>query len=350
MIVVIPTNRGVCLDYLRPLIDAGDRFIIVDDSEGSVAVDHPQFSVYSWQDRRRMLSDRDISIPKRNGACRDFGFYIAWKESDDDVVIALDDDCVVHEGFREAALKSLSDAPRPALMNDSLHCSVLDLFADTPQNLFPRGFPYSARCNYHRSTFTPPQSRSVKFSLGLWRGIFDVNAIDKLQGPSWSHPDAKLQHESVLVPPGRLISVCSGNMQFRREVLPAVYQLPMHVEALPGWVVDRYGDIWCGFILKTLMDLRGDAMAVGGPLVDHLIEGNNPKNIWKEHICHLVNDEFVGILMQAKERIRPAGYAEMMGAMNDEFCRAAGHCSPLLAPYLRHLACCLGAWLRALES
>ena len=111
------------------------------------------------------------------------------------------------------------------------------------------------------------------FNLGLWREYFDVNAIDKLQGPQFCYPDAELQHDSVILPDASLISVCSMNMQFRREVIPAVYQLPMHVEVMPGWVIDRYGDIWGGFILKTLMDLRGDRMAAGGPMIRHLAGG-----------------------------------------------------------------------------
>lgn len=53
---------------------------------------------------------------------------------------------------------------------------------------------------------------------------------------------------------------------------------------MPGWVVDRYGDIWGGFILKTLMDLRGEALAVGEPMIDHLKEGDFLRNIWQEHV------------------------------------------------------------------
>jgi hypothetical protein len=95
------------------------------------------------------------------------------------------------------------------------------------------------------------------------------------------------------------------NMQFRREVLPAVYQLPMHVPVLPHWVIDRYGDIWGGFILKTLMDIRGDTMVVGEPMIHHLKEGNFRRNIWQEHVCHLVNDEFIALLGEGATRIPP---------------------------------------------
>jgi hypothetical protein len=86
------------------------------------------------------------------------------------------------------------------------------------------------------------------------------------------------------------------NMQFRREMIPAVYQLPMHVPVMPHWVIDRYGDIWGGFILKLLMDIKGDAMAAGGPMIRHMKEGNFQRNIWQENICHMLNDEFIAIL------------------------------------------------------
>ena len=115
MLVVIPTSRAVSLEYLEPLIDFGARFIIVDDSEGKVRVDHPQFSVFTWQDQARMLGKDVIAIPRRNGACRDFGFYIAWRESAaDEIVIALDDDCKVEQpDFGQSVQAALSDTPRP---------------------------------------------------------------------------------------------------------------------------------------------------------------------------------------------------------------------------------------------
>ena len=351
MIVVIPTNRTVQLDYLEPLIAAGARFIIIDDSEGQIALDHPQFRVYNWADRRRMLGDLDVGMPKRNGACRDFGFYVAWKESDpDEIIIALDDDCALyHEDFAARVAQTLSVAPRPVANCNGIHLNIIDLYADVPRDLFPRGFPYSARPLYRGCALCEAAAREVKFSLGLWKDVFDINAIDKLQGPAWSHPHAELRHESVLIAEEFLVSVCSMNMVFRREVLPAVYQLPMHVPVAPGWVIDRYGDIWGGFILKALMDLRGDAMAVGGPMIRHLKEGNFQRNIWQEHICHLVNDQFIEILLAAKTRIRPTGYLEMMGALNEEFRRAAPDCSPLLKVYFEHLTGALEAWIAALQ-
>lgn len=351
MIVVIPSNREIELDYIAPLIDSGARFVVVDDSEGSITTDHPQFSVYNWNDRRRILGDLDPYFPRKNGACRSFGFFMAWKEGDaDEIIVALDDDCrVYHEDFAVCVESVLSDTPRPVASCEGAHLNILDLYDGAPPNLFPRGFPYSARLGYKPATIHGKASRPVTFSLGMWKRTFDVNAVDKIMGPPYVFPDIELKHESVIVAEGRFISVCSMNMQFRREVIPAAYQLPMHVEVIPGGVIDRYGDIWGGFILKSLMDLRGEAMAVGEPMIDHLKEGNIERNIWGENISHQINDEFLELLGHASANIDPGEYLDMMQALTDEFERQSLSASPLMKVYLETLVPSLRAWTKALS-
>ena len=351
MIVVIPSNRAINLGHLTPLIERGARFVIVDDSEGAIWVDHPQFEVYNWADRRRMLGPLDVGFPRRNGACRDFGFYIAWKNSDPgEIVVALDDDCVVyHPDFPEQVRDALSPRARPVVTCEGTHLNILDLYRGTAANLFPRGFPYASRIDHRGLQFKDAEARPVTFGLGLWRGVFDVNAIDKIQGPAYRYPDATLRHRSVIVERDKLISVCSMNMYFRRELIPAVYQLPMAVEVLPNWVVDRYGDIWGGFILKTLMDLRQEAMVVGEPMIHHLKEGDYVRNIRQEHVGHLINDEFVDLLLRVKESIRPTDYLGMMMEVHEGFRRHAHEASPLFKAYLEHLCVAMEAWNESLS-
>lgn len=353
MIVVIPSSREITLNNLSPLIDIGSRFIIVDDSEGSIKVDHPQFEVFNWSDRKKMLGELDFAIPKRNGACRDFGFYVAYKTSDDcEIIVALDDDCEVYcETFADQVRQVLSETPRRHMASSARHLNIIDLYKRMPDNLFPRGFPYTDRVHYVPSGLTnvKPVDGEVKFSLGLWKNIFDVNAIDKIQGPQYVHPDAELHEHSVIIPEGGLVSVCSMNMHCRREVLPAVYQLPMHVATMPDWVIDRYGDIWGGFILKVLMDKKGDPMAAGSPMIRHLKEGNYQRNIWQEHQCHMVNDEFIEILTRSAEQIQPGSYLQMLGDLNTQMAQNSRNASVMLKPYMEHLNRALDAWIRLLE-
>ena len=352
MIVVIPSNRSIDLSYLGPLIDSNARFIVVDDGEGSISVDHPSFSVYTWKDRRKMLGPLDRFFPRNNGACRSFGFYRAWHDSDPgEIIVALDDDCRVRSGdFAEQVARSLSDEARPEATTVGEHLNILDLYESNDGSLFPRGFPYSARVNYSGATVSGNARRNVVFSLGLWTGIYDINAVDKIGGNKYEFPDAKLQHRSVLVAAGKLVSVCSMNMQFRREVLPAAYQLPMHVPVIKDGVIDRYGDIWGGFILKTLIDIRGDGLAVGEPMIEHLKEGHFVRNIWQENLAHQVNDEFVRLLADAKPAIVSGRYLDMMEQLTSALRQRAGRCSPVLSRYTDHLMPALDAWTTALRS
>lgn len=352
MIVVIPSNRAVDLVYLRPLIDSGARFIVVDDSPGSIQVNHPSFEVFNWEARRRILGDLDSSFARCNGACRDVGFYIAWREADpQEIIIALDDDCEIEEPrFAACVEQALSPAVRPVFTGKGRHSNILDLYEESPAHLFPRGFPYEERRDYVRwKVGNSFDHRAPEFNLGLWRDVFDVNAIDKINGPEWRHPQATLTAESVVVPRGALVSVCSMNMQFRRTIIPAVFQFPMHVEVMPNWVIDRYGDIWGGFLMKMLMDIRGDALAVGAPMISHRKSGDMKRNSWQEHICHMVNAELIDLLCDAAGEVRAGDYLQMMGDAGEGISRRCCQTSPLLRPYMRHLTASMAAWLTALS-
>ena len=351
MIVVIPTAREVNLAYLAPLIDAGARFIVVDDSEGRVTVDHPRFQVLSWADHERLLGPNAVAIPRGTGACRDLGFYLAWKESEPgEMVIALDDDCEVFEPeFARSVERRLAEGTHVCAQGAGHHLNIFDLLTtDGDEAVFARGFPYSSRVGYRPWRFDGRISGTVRFNLGLWKGAWDINAIDKLTLSRTDFPETELVVASAVVPPGAFISVCSGNMQFRRELIPAVYQWPMNVEVLTGWTIDRHGDIWAGFALKKLMDKRGDLMSVGGPLVRHAREGPVNVNIAKEHLALIENEYFIELLAGACENLDAGDYLEMMSQLRERLRSSAEHARPILGAYLRHLDRCLGAWLTAL--
>lgn len=353
MIAVIPTCRSIDMRNVGPLIDSGVRFLIVDDSENTVKIDHPQFRVVNWSDRRRILGRNEIAIPRRNGACRDFGFYLAWKESDDDeIIIALDDDCMVESPDFVGKVRSLfRTCNHPTLSSSPPFYNHFDLFEEPDLSvMFPRGFPYANRITYQPYQPTDLITCPVLFNLGLWKGAPDINAIDRIGVDRTDFPEPGLRCDNIVLPHGTLTCVCSGSMQFRRSVIPAVYQLPMMVEIMPGWHIDRYGDIWAGYILKTLLDIRGDRMSVGGPLVRHLLTGPMQRNIRREHIGHLVNEEFLDILESMRADVKPGDYLDMMRQVHEILCSQTESASPLLRTYLRALTVSMGAWISALMS
>jgi hypothetical protein len=56
------------------------------------------------------------------------------------------------------------------------------------------------------------------------------------------------------------------NLAFRREVIPAFYQLPMDDNE---WDVGRFDDIWSGVFLKRTCDVLGKRIYNGFPLCEH---------------------------------------------------------------------------------
>jgi hypothetical protein len=56
------------------------------------------------------------------------------------------------------------------------------------------------------------------------------------------------------------------NLAFRREVIPAFYQLPMDDNE---WDVGRFDDIWSGVFLKRACDVLGKRIYNGRPLCEH---------------------------------------------------------------------------------
>src|SRR5262249_10704457 len=162
------------------------------------------------------------------------------------------DDCrVASSEFVDRTLDNLRPGRRPVVCGTGRFFNIFDLYDDPGvRQHFPRGFPYAARVGYRPWVVDHPVQTNVRMNLGLWYGALDVNAVDRLASGDADFPEARLRTESVVVPPGVLTSVCSGSMQFRRAVIPAIYQLPMNVPVIPGWTINRFGDIWGGFILK----------------------------------------------------------------------------------------------------
>jgi Reversibly glycosylated polypeptide len=351
MIVIIPTRRSISLDYLRPALDAGARIIVVDDTPGTIKVDHPQVEVYNWADKERIAGPWIKAFPGLNGACMSFGFYLAWRDAgDDEMILTLGDDCRLDlPDFVEKMENALSPREAPVAKTDGRFINYVELLKDCPPNLFTRGFPYSDRIGH--SPFEIGESVKVhpSFNLGLCQNVQDINAIDKIRNKDSVLPSIELKCSSVVIPPGKFVSVSSGNMQFRRRLIPIVYQLPMHFEVAPDWVVSRFGDIWAGFIMKALMDKAGDDFTIGDPWVHHVFPGDVTVNIWKEHIGIMVNDAFVALLDDSLPEVRVGAYADMVGDLAEAFQRRVHQCPRLLAPYITHLCDAWDSWLNALK-
>ena len=95
--------------------------------------------------------------------------------------------------------------------------------------------------------------------------------------------------------------------------------------------------------------IKGDLMAAGAPMIRHLKEGSHERNIWQEHTCHLVNDEFLAIVEKARAEIRPASYTTMMQHTAEILDRERQNSSAILRRYLDVQVPAMKAWAHILS-
>jgi len=111
----------------------------------------------------------------------------------------------------------------------------------------------------------------VVASQGLWTNVPDLDAVrilmdGDLQGQAETRLTADDFGPDFVAEPGQYLTVCSMNLAFRREVVPAFYQCPMDDNE---WSVGRFDDIWSGVFLKRAADVLGTDVVTGGPLCRH---------------------------------------------------------------------------------
>jgi hypothetical protein len=111
----------------------------------------------------------------------------------------------------------------------------------------------------------------VVASQGLWTNVPDLDAVrilmdGDLQGQAQTRTRRGDFTEDFVAAPDNYLTVCSMNLAFEREVIPAFYQLPMDDNQ---WDVGRFDDIWSGVFLKRACDVLGKQIYNGGPLCYH---------------------------------------------------------------------------------
>ena len=181
----------------------------------------------------------------------------------------------------------------------------------------------------------------------MWENVLDLNGVDKVQRdvagePVPTHPGLRGAQNYVAL--GN-IPVCGMNTAFVRDLVPAYFFLPdLWVD---GWQLSRHDDIWGGYVLKKLMDKRGDLFSYGRPIVEHTRQSNLNRVTVFEQYMHLMARQFFEIVDAAADAIRPASYADMFGAFTDAYRSGVGR-SPAPAHYrtvYRELGEAMARWV-----
>lgn len=283
--------------------------IVVDDSDGNLAP-APRGNVryFDYKAQKEVMGASWDAIPHRSAATRNFGHYLAYAEGFD-VIVALDYDCRTRTDWLAGHLGALGPVDGAVALRAPWINTV------TCEGFYARGFPYEFRDSELTAPERSTASGIVKMNMGVWDNILDLNGIDKLHRKP--PPDPGLHADGPVVALGN-VPVCGMNTAFARELTPAYFFLP-DLWVNGSWQLSRHDDIWGGYIVKRLMDLRGDLFAFGPPIVEHTRQTPLERVVVMEHWMHLMSVPFYELVDAAVGRVAADDYREMFGAFVEAY-------------------------------
>jgi Reversibly glycosylated polypeptide len=266
-VIVVPTTRQESiarfLDAWRGEFDGHHLIVVEDNPERSFELQATDLIHCSWEQIDQEFGAHAWIFPRRTDCIRSYGFYKAYQLAAD-MIVTLDDDCYpCTPRFLEAHYEHLTSPARSSP------------WVSTCKGLRPRGVPYEN---------TSRKSRCV-ISHGLWTGYPDYDALTQLVS---SRLDQGFEPINQVIPQGAYFPMCGMNLAWRPGVTPALYFLLMGKD----WPFDRFGDIWCGILVKRICDHLGYAVKSGEPLVEHDRASNVWANLKKEIPAYEVNETF----------------------------------------------------------
>ncbi len=214
------------------------------------------------------ISDYEHLIPEASHAQTSFGLLYLWANGFPYGVF-IDDDTLPHDDidFFGRHLRNLNyEGELETVTSDE---DWVNVCYQSDSGLYPRGYPYSAMDETVETERRPVSD--VVASQGLWTNVPDLDAVrilmdGDLNGQAQTRTTDEDFPRDFVAGEGQYLTVCSMNLAFRREIVPAFYQLPMDDNP---WDVGRFDDIWSGLFLKRACDVVGGSIYNGQPLCEH---------------------------------------------------------------------------------
>jgi hypothetical protein len=238
-------------------------------------------------------------IPYDSDNRRNIGYLMAL-QSGSDFMISIDDDnyCRPDEDVFAANAVVCNRAYRAQVVETDEGwfnvCTLLEL--DRPETTYPRGFPYYARHKPMAPRITTT-SVDVHINAGLWLVAPDVDGITWLVAPTRA---TAFKGPPLVLGRHTWSPINTQNTALRREVITAYYYIRMGYP-LGGMILERYGDIFSGYLAEACVKHLGGAIRVGTPLADHRRNAHNyMKDAAGEWGCIMLLEDFLPWLREAQ--------------------------------------------------
>jgi hypothetical protein len=268
-------EHGFDLDRLFVLLVTED-FCDTDAMQTMLDEEGVDGAVFDGSRRQEWYEAHDVAryahvVPAASHAETSFGLLYMWAHERFDYGVFIDDDTLPHDewDFFGHHLDNLHyEGEIESVRSDEQWVNVLYQNADE-HGLYPRGYPYGAMDETVETDTT--EVSDVVASQGLWTNVPDLDAVrilmdGDLQGQAQTRTSEDDFTGDFVADRGQYLTVCSMNLAFKREVIPAFYQLPMDDNE---WDVGRFDDIWSGVFLKRAADVLDKDIVNGYPLCEH---------------------------------------------------------------------------------
>jgi reversibly glycosylated polypeptide len=198
-------------------------------------------------------------IPYNNETRRNIGYLCAL--ADDNFPVA-DSDFIGSHRITGSEWKG------PVIGEETEFHNVCEYLEFEPSRaIFPRGFPFRLR---GRKNKPHPESASSNSRIGVTAGLWlldpDVDATTwlngRISGTRYRGEPIQVLSQNTWTP------INTQNTSIVRELIPAFLCIPMGW-TVPGGSIQRYGDIWGGYFLQSLMKGTHYLAAFGNPIVEH---------------------------------------------------------------------------------
>lgn len=274
-----------------------------------------------WYEENSISEYSDV-VPAASHAETSFGLLFMWAHPEFEYGIFLDDDTLPHEDFDffGAHLDHLdSKKTVEHVSSDEKWVNVLYQNIDR-HDLYPRGYPYAAMDENVETE--EKETNEIIASQGLWTNIPDLDAVrilmdGDLKGQAQTLTKKEDFTHNFAAEEGNYLTVCSMNLAFKREVIPAFYQFPMDDNE---WDIGRFDDIWSGLTLKKAADMLNKSLINGFPLCEHnKAERSTFSDLNNEVPALELNEHFWEALEEAPEEADDyfEAYEEMIKAVDN---------------------------------
>jgi hypothetical protein len=190
----------------------------------------------------------------------------------------------------------------------------------------------------------------VRLNAGLWLQEPDFDALTWLAAPARA---TGFKGESLLLGANVWSPINTQNTSLHRDLIVAYYFVRMGYP-LAGMPIDRYGDIFSGYLVQACAHHLGHKVRVGTPVADHRRNAHNyMRDLAGEVACIFVLEDLMAWLPTAKLEGKNYvdAYLSLAAAIDDEVEEFKGSIwTDATRGYFHQMTYCMREWVKACQS